>query len=346
MCIDKRQFGTHLGKAVTAYTLDNQNGLSAEILDLGGIIRKLTFRGTDVVLGRDSVEDYLCDNSYYGAIIGRNANRIEDCEFELNSKIYKLARNDNMRNNNLHGGKVGFNKRVWDSKLIKGPEPQHVLSLFSPDMEEGFPGNLNVTVTYTITRENSLKIHYEATTDSDTVLNMTNHSYFNLNGHASGEIKNHTLWIDSNFYTPCKENRVPDGRILSLLGTPLDFRSPKTISQDMDLDNPLLSELYGYDHTFVLNGRGFRKFASLTGDISGISMDCYTDLPAVQLYSGYYISEQAPSKENAHYSHYQGLCLETGLFPNAMRYPHFPSPILRKNEKYDTITEYKFSIGE
>lgn len=180
MSIEKKNFGTHDGKEVFSYTLDNGNGLTAEIITYGGILRKLIYKGTDVVLGRDSLEEYLENNGCYGALIGRNSNRIENSEFELNGKLYKL--NPNNGRNNLHGGLIGFNKRVWDAEAFDGTEPALKLSLISPDGEEGFPGNVTVTVTYTLTNKNGIKLHYEATSDADTVVNLTNHSYFNLNG--------------------------------------------------------------------------------------------------------------------------------------------------------------------
>lgn len=341
--ITKRLFGKIEAGEVIAYTLDNGCGLSAEILNLGGIVRTLVFNGTDVVLGRDTAEDYVGDPTYAGALVGRNSNRIEDGVFTLNGKKYKLALNDNGINN-LHGGPNGFTSKLWDVDVVDDAEPKLILTLFSPDGDEGFPGNVNVKVTYTLTKENSLKIHYEATSDADTVFNMTNHSYFNLNGHTDGDIKNHTLQLDCSFFTPGKDTCVPDGSVISVFGTPFDFRTPKTVGRDMDDPYEQMQKFRGYDHSFAINGRGYRKCATLTGDKTGIVMETYTDRPAVQLYTGNYVDDAIPGKDGCAYANHQGLCLETQAFPNSLKFSHFPSAILLAGEKYDSTTEFKFSL--
>lgn len=328
---------------IYAYNLDNGKGLKAQILNLGGIVRKLEFGGVDVVLGRDSYKEYLYGNGYFGALIGRNSNRIEDCKFEIERREFKLLANDGNRNNNLHGGKEGFNAKIWEVREKDGEEPSLVLKTTSKDGEEGFPSNVNVTVTYTLTKDNGLRIHYEGESDGDTILNLTNHSYFNLNGHTSGDIKNHTLWLDCPFFTPITENVVPDGRVLSVLGTVFDFTVPKTIGKDIDKEDEQLKFGTGYDHNLIINGRGMRKFAVLQGDKSHIKMEAYTDLPAVQLYSGNWVIEEPECKEGAVYKKNQAVCLETQVFPNFTKYSHFPDGFLKKGEKYDTVTEYKFS---
>lgn len=343
MSITQREFGKTENGTVVAFTLDNGKGLQAEILNLGGIIRRLVFNGTDVVLGRETLDAYEKGSGYFGALIGRNSNRIEDCKFEINGTTYKVAENEVGKNNNLHGGFCGFNKKIWTAKMVDADEPQLVLSTLSPDGEEGFPGNVSVKVTYTLTSENSIKIHYEGKSDADTVLNMTNHSYFNLNGHANGNIKNHAMTLNCSFYTPNKETCVPYGEVLSVSGTPFDFTSGKKVGEDLEGDYPQVSMFKGYDHNFIINGQGYRKFAHLEGDLSGIVMESYTDLPAVQLYTGNYVDANTTCKDNAEYAPYQALCLETQVFPNALKYSHYPSPIIKKGEKYDTTTEYKFS---
>ncbi|MBR4723710.1 MAG: galactose mutarotase, partial [Clostridia bacterium] len=305
---------------IYAYNLDNGKGLKAQILNLGGIVRKLEFGGVDVVLGRDSYKEYLYGNGYFGALIGRNANRIEDCKFEIERREFKLLANDGDRNNNLHGGKEGFNAKIWEVREKDGEEPSLVLKTTSKDGEEGFPSNVNVTVTYTLTKDNGLRIHYEGESDGDTILNLTNHSYFNLNGHTSGDIKNHTLWLDCPFFTPITENVVPDGRVLSVLGTVFDFTVPKTIGKDIDKEDEQLKFGTGYDHNLIINGRGMRKFAVLQGDKSHIKMEAYTDLPAVQLYSGNWVIEEPECKEGAVYKKNQAVCLETQVFPNFTKY--------------------------
>ena len=327
-------------KEICEYILDNGKGLSAHILNYGGIIKKLIYNNIDVVLGRDTFEEYLDNDGYFGAIIGRNSNRIENAEFELNGKLYKLSKNDGC--NNHHGGRKGFDKKVWDADIVDVEEPTLVLSIVSPDGEEGFPGDVNVKVTYTLTADNSLKIHYEGVTSADTILNMTNHSFFNLNGHSSGCIDRHTLWINSEFYTPCNENGAPNGIIASVEGTPFDFRTETNFTEIFLNDNTEIKRAGGVDVNFALAGKGYRKVALLKGDKSGISMEVYTDRPGMQLYTGNYIEEGRICKDGAEYFKHSALCLETQAFPNSMKFSHFPNSILRKNEKYNSVTTFKF----
>lgn len=341
--ISKKFFQNTEKGDVYSYMLDNGRGLKAEILNLGGIIRSLIFDGTDVVLGRDDYQKYLYSQGYFGALIGRNSNRIEDCKFEINGKVYTVSANDSGRMNNLHGGEDGFNTKIWEAFELDGDEPSLLLKTISKDGEEGFPANVFPSVTYTLTKENGIKIHYEGETDGDTILNMTNHSYFNLNGHTSGDIKNHKLWLDCSFYTPITQNVVPDGRILSVKGTVFDFTVPKTIGKDIAKSDEQLEFGTGYDHNLIINGKGMRKFAVLEGDKTGIKMEAYTDLPAVQLYSGNWIASTPDGKDGAIYEDHQAVCLETQVFPNFTKYTYFPGGYLKKGEKYDTVTEYRFS---
>ncbi len=340
--ITKRFFGKSGGKDVFAYELANKDkSLKAEIITYGGILRTLVYNGTDVVLGRDTIEEYENNAGCFGALIGRNSNRIFGGEFSLNGKKYTLAKNDNGVCN-LHGGNIGYNKRVWDAKEVDGDEPSLVLSLFDPDKTEGFPGNVNVKVTYTVTCDNQLKIHYEAESDADTVINLTNHSYFNLNGHASGNTGNHTFKMEASFYTPNTKDCYPYGEILSVEGTPFDFRKEKKLSDGLNADFEQIKMFNGFDHNFVLDGSGYRKYAVVTGDISKITMECYTDLPGVQLYTGNGIEQGRVCKEGALYDTHGGFCLETQKFPNATNIPFFPSIFVKKGEKYDTVSAYKF----
>ena len=342
MSITKRNFGIADGKEITLYTLTNAKGtLSAEIADFGGIVRSLVYDGTDVVLGRNSAEEYTHNSGYYGELIGRNSNRIYRSQFELNGKIYKLAANDGL--NNLHGGNVGYGQRVWNAQPVDGDEPSLVLTLHSHDGDEGFPGNVDVKVTYTVTADDALVIHYEAQSDADTVINMTNHSYFNLNGHNSGTAENHKLTVYADFYTPNTDECMPYGEILSVSGTPFDLRCGKTLKEGFESGFAQIDMFGGYDHNFVLNGSGYRKVASAVGDKTGIIMDCYTDLPGVQLYSGNSIVEGEKCKDGASYRVHDAFCYETQMFPNATSYPFFPSIFVKKGEKYDTKTEYRFS---
>ena len=342
--IEKKEYGRVGEKEVFLYKLDNGRGLSAEIITYGGILRTLTFDGTDVVLGRDSLEEYMNNTGCYGALIGRNSNRIANGEFTLNGVKYTLAKNNG--NNNLHGGLVGFGKRVWDSKAIDKEEPSLVLTLVSADGDEGFPGKVKVKVTYTLTSDNAIKIHYEGKSNRDTLLNMTNHTYFNLNGHASGTVDDHTLKMASSFYTPNTPECMPYGVVEKTEGTPFDFTDGLRLGDGFASDHEQIKLFSGYDHNFALDGFGYREFATLSGDKTGIVMTAYTDRPAVQIYSGNGIDEERVCKEGAKYPVHGGVCLETQVFPNAMEYSHFPSPILKKGEKYDTVTAFRFSKGE
>ena len=342
--IEKKEYGRVGEKEVYLYKLDNGRGLSAEIITYGGILRTLTFDGTDVVLGRDSLEEYMNNTGCYGALIGRNSNRIANGEFTLNGVKYTLAKNNG--NNNLHGGLVGFGKRVWDSKAIDKEEPSLVLTLVSADGDEGFPGKVKVKVTYTLTSDNAIKIHYEGKSNRDTLLNMTNHTYFNLNGHASGTVDDHVLKMASGFYTPNTPECMPYGVVEKTEGTPFDFTEGLRLGDGFASDHEQIKLFSGYDHNFALDGFGYREFATLSGDKTGIIMTAYTDRPAVQIYSGNGIDSERVCKAGAKYPVHGGVCLETQVFPNAMEYSHFPSPILKKGEKYDTVTAFRFSKGE
>lgn len=341
MSITSRKYGELDGQEVVAYTLDNNKGLRAEMLNYGGIITRLVYNNTDVALGWDNFDEYLNNGSCYGAMIGRNSNRIENSEFELNGKVYKLTPNN--KEHNLHGGPVGFDRRMWEVECADGEEPAVILRRISPDGEEGFPGNAAIKVTYTLTKDNAIEIHYEGECDKDTIINMTNHTYFNPNGHDSGSVENCRLWLDSSFYTPNTKECFPDGSIASVDGTPFDFRNEATLGEKLSIKHEQTDMFGGYDHNFVLNGRGYRLAGIFTGDKSGISIEMYTDLPGVQLY----IPRGAPNekrkcKDGAIYCSRNALCLETQMFPNSMKHSHFPSIIVKAGEKYDTKTAYKF----
>ncbi len=340
MGVCKREFGVYDAKTVYVYTLENKNGLIVEILNYGGIIRRLEYRGVDVVLGRDTMEEYLNNDGYFGAIIGRNSNRIENAEFELNGKNYKLFNNDGR--NNLHGGKVGFDKKVWDAEIVEGDEPSLVLTTSSPDGEEGFPGNVKVKVTYTVTNDNGLKINYKGETDADTVLNLTNHAYFNLNGHASGKVDGHLLWLNSEFFTPNTEECIPTGEILSVKNTPFDFTTEASLGSRFESEYEQIKLFGGFDHNFALSGRGYRKVGIFKGDQTDIAMEMYTDQVGMQIYSGNVIEEGRVCKGGAVYSKHGGVCFETQTIPNSLKFSHFSNAILKKGEKYNTTTCYRF----
>lgn len=340
MSITKEFQATHNGKDVFLFTLKNKNGMTAEIYNYGGIIRSLIFCGRDVVLGRESFSDYLNNEGYLGAAIGRYSNRLRKAVFTLNGTEYKVGVNDG--NNSLHGGKIGFDKYVWGYDVKDSDEPSLILYLESPDGDEGFPGNLSLKLTYTVTNENSIKIEYQAVSDKDTIFNPTNHSYFNLDGHTSGNVYTQKLWIDSDFFTPNTDECLPYGEVRPTKGTPFDFTTMKKIGDDINSDYEQTKMFGGYDHNFILNGRGFRKSATMVSTDESITMDVYTDLPGVQLYSANVLTEGS-YKEGAPYGRHNAVCLETQFFPNSMELSHFPAPILKKDERFVSVTEYKFS---
>ncbi|MBS7297496.1 MAG: galactose mutarotase [Eubacteriales bacterium] len=339
--INKTTITDYNGKEVALFMLDNQNGLVAEIFNYGGIIKSLKVNGRDVVLGRNTFEDYLDNNGYLGAAIGRYGNRIQNSEFELNGKVYKLAKNDN--ENNLHGGNAGFDKKVWFADAIDADEPKLILKVESPDGEEGFPGNLLATITYTVTKNNSLKIEYTAQTDKDTIYNPTNHSYFNLDGHSSGAIYTQSVMINADFYTPNTDECIPCGEIRSVKDTPFDLNTKTKFSDVLHSDFEQIKKFEGFDHNFVLKGRGFRKIAEATSSDESITMETYTDLPGVQLYTANAL-EAGNYKEGATYGQHNAFCLETQFFPNSPNFSHFAAPIVKKDDKFYSVTEYKFII--
>ena len=338
--IDKKLFGTLNGKAIYCYTLTNQNKTSVEILSFGGIIRSIIFDGVDVALGRDTIDEYLNNEGYFGAIIGRNSNRIENAEFVIGGQKYALDKNDG--NNSLHSGPNGFDTRIW-SVTESDNECAITLTLDSEHLDQGFPGNATITVTYTLTEKDELVIKYNAKSDADTVMNLTNHCYFNLNGHDSGTVDGHTLWLGAHFFTPNSDECMPTGEILSVVGTPFDLTTPKTLSEGFVSDYEQIKMFGGYDHNFVLDGEGLRLSGRLVGDKTGITMEMLTDREGVQLYTGNVIEQNRICKDGAEYPIHGGLCLETQCFPNALKYSHFKSPILKKGEIFDSITIYRFS---
>lgn len=346
MAVSKKLYGKmNDGTEVYSYTIDNGKGVSVEFLNLGGIVTKLLVKDKngvtqDVVLGRASLEEYLNNEGYIGAAIGRHANRIEKGEFEIDGIKYKVGCNEN--SNSLHGGFIGFDQKVWQV-TEHSDENSVVLSYISADGEEGFPGELTVAMKYTVTDENAFKIEYRAVCNKDTVCNLTNHSYFNLGGHESGNIYNHVMQINSEFYTPNNNECMPTGEILSVSGTPFDFRAPKPIGQDINSDFEQIKMFGGYDHNFVISGNGYRKAATVKNLDTGITMNVYTNQPGMQLYTANALSKGVKKNEKEYKCH-DAFCMETQVFPNAMKNSHFPGPVLRKNHTYKHITEYRFII--
>ena len=349
--ITKHYFGTmEDGRDVHSYLLKNDAGMSVRICEFGGAIMEIFVpdrlgRMTDVVAGYDSLRDYVLAPGYLGALVGRVCNRIAKGKFELDGKQYQIYQNNN--GNSLHGGKVGYSHKIWNAKTEDGAEPSLILSLVSPDGDENYPGTLSVTVTYTLLRSNALSIHYEATTDQKTVVNLTNHAYFNLGGFSSGKIFDHVLQMDADTYIPTDENLIPTGEIRSVAGTPFDFREPKTIGQDFDLENFDMKLAGGYDHCLCFAGGETKTPVSRIEAYepnSGRLMQVYTNQPAVQFYTGNFMWEiEAPLKGGCPASVQAAFCLETQKMPDAINHANFDDVILNPGEKYDYTTIYQFS---
>lgn len=344
MSISTETFGkTKEGAEVTRYTVTNKNGLSFSALDYGAVIVNLmtpdkSGEMADIVLGFDDVAGYEENGCFFGAFIGRHGNRIGQAKFTLNGTEYQLEKNDG--ENNLHGGTPGYHQVMYRASFT---ENSVTFSRTSPDMEQGYPGNLEIAVTYTLTDENELKITYKVKSDKDTLCNLTNHSYFNLKGHNGGTITDHKVWIKANGFTATSKDLIPNGTITAVENTPMDFREGRVISRDIDSDYEPLVLAGGYDHNFVLDkpeGK-FEKVASVTEETSGRTMEVYTDLPGMQLYSGNFIKKEK-GKEGAVYTRRTGLCFETQYFPNSVNVPGFTPCIIRAGEEFTSATVYKF----
>ena len=338
MSVQKNFFGYIGGNEVSEYTLSRGN-LNVKILDFGGIVRSFTVKTAkgcvDIVLGYNTAEEYEHDRStYFGSIVGRVANRIAGGSFTLNKRKYNLYLNDNT--NCLHGGREGFNRKFWKAEIAD--EFSLRLSLLSTDGDEGFPANLKVSVIYSLTDGNGLKIRYSAEADGDTPVNLTNHTYFNLNGEGSGDILGHILRIKADRITPVNERLVPYGKFLSVFGTPFDFSNPKAIGKDINADDRQLAICGGYDINYVKNFAGNGLIAEATGEKSGIKMSVYTTEKGVQFYSGNLMN--GIKGKSGTYGRRHGFCLETQGYPNAVNCKEYPSVILKAGEKYRSCTEY------
>lgn len=343
--IEIEEFGTmDDGRSVELFTLTKENGMEVSITNYGGIVTSIMVPDQDgnienVVLGFDDLEKYKSGHPFFGAIAGRYANRIANGQFELNGEVYELARNNG--ENHLHGGNEGFDKKLWDAE-VNEDENSVTFSYLSPDGEEGYPGNLNVDVTYTLTEDNELQIDYHATTDKATVVNLTNHSYFNLSGDPSQGILDHLLTIQADRYTPVDEGLIPTGELRPVEGTAFDFTEPETVGARIESIPP------GYDHNYVLNNpnSGVRKIATVQHDESGRIMEVYTDQPGVQLYTGNFLDGSITGHHRVPIQQYAALCLETQTFPDSPNKPDFPSPVLNPGETYETTTIYQFKVSE
>lgn len=338
------------GEEIFAYTLKNSSGASVKIITLGGRINEINVPDkngnlADVICGFDNAKDYLSDSAYQGALIGRFGNRIADAKFTLDGVEYKLYRNNGK--NHLHGGEKGFDKKIWNAKSWQiGSEMFLELSIISEDGEEGYPGKLFVTVLYSFNDENTLSINYKATTDKKTVVNLTNHAYFNLGGYDSGNIMNHTLWLDADKFTETDSELIPTGKELDVAGTAFDFRKEKLIGAEIDADDMNIKNGQGYDHNFVLNFDGTVKhFATLKDTVSGRVMKAYTNQPCVQIYAGNCINCDDPCfKKGVKQVKRCGICLETQHSPDAPNQPNFISCELDKGQLYDYTTVFKFEF--
>ncbi len=347
----KRAFGkTGDGKQVDLYVLTNKNGVEVDITNFGAAVVSLKVpdrhgKTDDVVLGYDDLDGYLHDKSYFGATVGCYANRIAHGKFTLNGTTYTLAKNDG--ENYLHGGVRGFNKVVWEAKDVSTAGAAALqLNYLSKDGEEGYPGNLSVQVTYTLTNNNELKIDYSATTDKDTVLNLTHHSYFNLAGQGKGDILQHQLLLHASLFTPVDATLIPTGEIRSVKGTPLDFASATAIGSRIGQDDEQLKLGHGYDHNFVLDsGTGGAPVlaAQVYEPSSGRVMEVWTTQPGVQFYSGNFLDDTIRGKSGSTYRRRAAFCLETQHFPDSPNKPNFPSTILKPGSQFKSSTTYKFS---
>lgn len=349
MSISSKKFGTTKdGKDVTMYSLKNANGVEASFLDLGAVMVNLFLpdkngKIEDVVLGYDDVASYEVNGPSFGAPLGRCGNRIGGASFSIGDKVYKLDKNNG--DNCLHGGYLRFNHLMYEAECLESKDEDAVVfSRISPDMEQGFPGNLEVSITYRLTHLNELVIEYCATTDKDTVVNMTNHSYFNLGpgGHKAGDVLDEKVKIYASRYTPTYNDLIPTGDFADVGGTPLDFREWKRIGSDIHSEHKAIVQAKGYDHNFVLDH--VEDEVSLTAELidekSGRKMEVLTDLPGLQFYTANTLVETG--KDSHVYREYGAVCFETQHFPNACNTPSFQSTILRPGEEYSHVTVFRF----
>lgn len=351
--ISMRPFGEVDGKSVTAYLLTNTHGVKMEVITYGGIVTQLWVpdregKLDDIVLGYDNLEAYVASNPYFGALIGRVGNRIAHGKFTLNGTDYQLATNDEPGGipAHLHGGVKGFDKVVWDAKpSLDGGVASLTLQYLSADGEEGYPGNLQVEVVYTLTNDNAFVCEYRATTDQSTPVNLTNHSYFNLAGAGKGDILSHKLMLNADHFTPVNAGLIPTGELAPVEGTPFDFRELTAIGERINDSNEQLEFGLGYDHNWVLNSaeQGLTLAAKVVEPESGRVMKIYTEEPGVQFYSGNFLDGSNVGKGGVPYEHRTGFCLETQHYPDSPNQAEFPSIILHPGETYQTQTVHRFS---
>lgn len=349
--IEKKSFGKlDDGSEVTLFILKNKKGMEAKIITYGATVISLTSpdkngKYEDIVLGYDDLNGYVNDNAYFGAIVGRYGNRIANGKFSLDGKNYQLTINNNQ--NHLHGGLNGFNKKNFE--FVKNEFDDTGTSItfkyLSKDGEEGYPGNLELFVTYTLTNDNELKIDYSATTDKTTILNPTHHSYFNLTANPNNDILNHELTINADEFTPVNSELIPTGKLEKVDNTPFDFRKSKKIGQDINSDNEQIKLGLGYDHNFVIkrNNNDVIKIAEVYEPNTGRLMEVFSDQPGVQFYTGNFLNGSLIGKNGIKYNYRTGFCLETQHFPDSPNHSNFPSVFLKPGEKYTQTTIYKFT---
>ena len=351
--IEKKMFGKlSNGQEVDEYILKNTNGMEVNIIDYGATVVLLTAPDkngnyADVVLGYDNLEGYVADKAYFGAIVGRYGNRIGKGKFKLDGKEYQLSINDG--ENHLHGGTEGFNRKVWKVENTEAVEAMGntsiTLKYTSKDGEEGYPGTVELTVNYTLTKNNELSINYTATTDRKTILNPTHHSYFNLSGDMNKTILDNEVMIDADKFTPIDKRLITTGVFTDVTNTPMDFRVPKKVGKEIETEYEQLKFAGGYDHNWVVNKHQEQifKFASVYESTSGRLMDVWTDQPGMQFYSGNFLDGTVKGKKGVVYAKRTGLCLEAQVYPDSPNKPEWPSPVLEPGKRYRQTTIYKFS---
>ena len=341
--ITKSDFGNVDGKPVYLYTLTNAKGDQVKITNYGGIVTSWVSpdkngKKTSAVLGFDSLSNYLAGHPFFGALAGRYANRIAKGKFKIGDSSYTLATNNGA--NHLHGGIKGFDKQVWDASVTNDSVPVLSLSYTSKDMEEGYPGNLKANVIYTLSDDDGLQIEYNAETDKPTVLNLTNHSYFNLTGDHANTILDHKLMIKADYYTPVDTGLIPTGELKAVKGTPFDFNTPEKIGAR------IARVPGGYDHNFVLNrtDSSLQLVVTVTDSLSGRKLEVFTTQPGVQFYTGNFLDGSIKGSDGKPFNKNSGFCLETQHFPDSPNRPKFPTTLLKPGEKYHTITKYRLSV--
>lgn len=348
--IDKIQFGETMdGTGVDQFILSNNNGMEVRIISYGGIITSWTAPDKngdyiDIVLGYKTLAEYEAETPYFGALIGRYGNRIAKGKFSLDDQEYTLAVNNGV--NHLHGGLKGFDKVIWDAKTIVSDSTVSLeLSYLSKDMEEGYPGNLETKVTYTLNNKDELSVNYEATTDKPTIVNLTQHSYFNLTADFNQDILGHELVINADSFLPVDNTLIPTGEFRDVTGTPFDFKTSKAIGTHIDNENIQLKNGLGYDHCWVLNDQntGVRFVASAYEPVSGRLLEVFSNEPGIQFYSGNFLDGTLPSKNKGMYQHRTGFCLETQHYPDSPNQKNFPSVRLNPGEKYNSKTVFRLS---